>query len=155
MSDRVSLFCLVFYWIYKNTVSERWLASQRFCEIRFLIRKCFIYFIFHAIEECFFLGIWADFRAICVNFWRIEKLCSLTNCISPHLARPHMQHEYLIMVCWMWVPHPSVCAYVGYSLMCVASSEALSIFMSTADSSSLSMYVQWSTLVYLLTTLYM
>lgn len=30
-----------------------------------------------------------------------ERFCSLTNCVRPHLALPHMPHKYLIKdVCW-------------------------------------------------------
>ena len=109
-------------------------VMQWFYKIKFLMQKRFIFLFLHAMWEFFSQSIWTDFRTICVNCWRIEKLCSLTNCISPHLARPHMLHTYFIMeVWWMWVPHPSV-----YSWVCVVSSEALLfIFISRTGSSSL------------------
>lgn len=64
--------------------------------------------------------------------WRIEKLCSLTNCISPHLARPHVLHEYLIMdVCWIRTEFLALaCAHVRYALACCGSGEApLNLFL--------------------------
>lgn len=64
-------------------------------KVKFSI-QFWIYFILYGFGD-FDLSIWTDFRTICVNFWMIEKLCSLTNCISPHLARPHFLHKYLII----------------------------------------------------------
>lgn len=108
-------------------------VMQWFCKIKFVIQKR----SFSCYMGVFFPSIWTDFRTICVNFWRIEKLCSLTNCISPHLARPHMLHTYLIMeVCGMWVPHRSV-----YSWVCVVSSEALSLLFQ----GWFIIFVQWNT----------
>lgn len=84
----------------------------------FLIQKCSLALFFMLLGSFFPPSLWNDFRTICVNFWGIEKLCSLTNCISSHLAQAHMLHKYLIMeVCWIWVPHSSVCAHVGYSVV--------------------------------------
>lgn len=78
-----------------TTLLWGWHALQWF--LKWSFQYSFQFILFYMVLGDFDLSIWTDFRTICVNFWMIEKLCSLTNCISPHLARPRFLHKYLII----------------------------------------------------------
>lgn len=98
---RLCYFCILqalflsFTDILFTTLLWGWHALQWF--LKWSFQYSFEFILFYMVSGILIWAFGLIFRTICVNFWMIEKLCSLTNCISPHLARPHFLHKYLII----------------------------------------------------------